>query len=109
MGNAMQEVCCSVQRVDDPAFGFIFTLELTTFFQQEADFRAGFCKFFNQDFFCTGISSTDKVSRAFFRYLQIFQFKADLKTNVSAIVLENLDYGNYPLRIISNMSVLMLI
>jgi hypothetical protein len=63
MRDTVQEVGCAVQRVDDPAACFILAFKFAAFFKQEADFRAGFGEFLDQNLFCTGVGGADKISR----------------------------------------------
>ena len=63
MGNAMQEVCGAVNRVNDPAGCILIRgINLTSFFHDKAPVRSSLCQLGLNSAFSGNIRLTDKIS-----------------------------------------------
>jgi hypothetical protein len=74
MRDAVHEVGGAVERVNDPRMRFIRAFNHATFFENEAVAGASFLQFFEDNFLRAQIGIGNKVTRAFARDLQIFNF-----------------------------------
>ena len=74
MGNAMHEVGGAVQRVNDPAMGFVRTFNLAAFFHQKAVSGPRGLQLFADNAFGFQIGICHEITGAFLRYLQFFNF-----------------------------------
>jgi hypothetical protein len=72
MRNAVHEIRCAVQRVNDEAMCLVGTFDLAFFFHQKAIAGARLGQFFEKNFLGFQIGLTNKIARTFFRYLEIF-------------------------------------
>ena len=71
MRNAVQEICCPVERVDNETVGFICAGNFARFFHQEAIAGTVAAQIFKDNFFRGFVGLGDKICRSFARDLQV--------------------------------------
>jgi len=97
MRNAVQEICCAVQWVNNETVGFIRAFYLAAFFEQEAISGTSFGEHFNNRFFGHFIRARDEISWAFAGDLQMFDFVEIAQQSAGRFTLYERPFASRPL------------
>src|SRR5262249_27047284 len=73
-GEAMQEIGCPVERIDDPGVTLVGPADLAAFFEDKAIAGPCLAQSVNEDFLGPAVGRRDEIARPLDRDLEIFQF-----------------------------------